>query len=84
MRKRHPVERLISRPTNCQAERSNAERAIRKLHSTSQAGEIRKKAKPVREAGSQLIADMQITVKARVGGLNIFAFTVRLGSKLAL
>jgi hypothetical protein len=58
IRKRHPAERLISRPTNCQAERSNAERAIAKLHSTSQAGEIRKKAKPVREAGSQLIADM--------------------------
>ena len=57
MRKRRPAERLIARPTNCQAERSNAERAIAKLHSTSQADEIRKKAKPVREAGSQLIAD---------------------------
>ena len=40
---RHPAERLISRPNNCQAQRSNAERAISKLHSTSQAGEIRKK-----------------------------------------
>jgi hypothetical protein len=39
---RPPSERLISRPTNCQAQRSNAPRATSKLHSTSQAGEIRK------------------------------------------
>jgi hypothetical protein len=49
---------LISPPTNCQAQRSNAEGAISKLHSTPQAGEIRKRVEPVRDAGSQLIADM--------------------------
>jgi uncharacterized protein YndB with AHSA1/START domain len=53
---RHPSERLISRPTS-QAQRSNAERAILKLHTTSHADEIYKRVEPGGTLVLNLIAD---------------------------